>query len=434
MPTPFTHPISLQDNWRRAKHIATNLLLGLWLACDGTVAVLTSLYTRSLLLRLVRVLLLYSAICFFIVQLVLLPVTIARSITALFVQPLFGASIHRSLDLQVSWLDGWIRWWIFISPDAGLYFVRYLYPGPLDTLFFETLHGITASRSNSNSSSSNSNHSTTSSINRTPQFVLNYSQSSMDPLTMNPRNSLSPHNNHLDVSLDGIPMLDHLFLSTMYNPTLAPSAHVSGNNDPRNSPMHHGSGNSKVNDDTLSRIGHIQKLQSKPRRSLSLRMLSYLSRYSRRLFFFIVISLLSKLPLVGWMCWPAVSFKYFQSIFGWKVAAGMLSLSLVSKMLSRLINRRLLRATISFRALGRELLEPYLCRSLMTPTERHKWYQGNQLIIYGFTAAFYPFCFMPWIGPLVFAISQGAAARLCLEIFDRHDSDIYTPPNHTKDA
>ncbi|KAL2919718.1 hypothetical protein HK105_200632 [Polyrhizophydium stewartii] len=419
------------------RQAAGQALLGVWLALDGALTVLTSQRTRKHLLVVLAILLAYSAASYALVQMVFLPMTLVR-ITASHL----GHSVHTALDSAASFVEDCVRWWILASPDIGLYFVRYLYPDPLDTLFFDTLRDITVSHNIPDP--------------RKARFALRFSQANLDARD-DPR--YYPNAPVDAAELDGIPVARRVraavkaaaeaaaaalseTIAAAARPITSASAHghtrthtQAQDRDPAaqydSDQSDHGEHlhqqaaalgrDSSIPDRIARRLERLRGMGIVPRQGISVRMMRYLSRYMRRLAFVLVVSLLSKLPLVGWLCWPAASFAFFRGIVGWRIAAGMFAFGVISPPWWRFMRGRLLRGTFAFRALGRELLEPYLCRSLMTSKEMQAWMHENQLVVYGFTAVFYPLISLPWVGPLFFGIAQGAAARLSLELFDVHD-------------
>ncbi|KAI8924922.1 hypothetical protein BC831DRAFT_463153 [Entophlyctis helioformis] len=374
-------------------------VLGMWLAVDGTMTVLTSRRTRRHLLTVLLLLALYSAVMYGLVQIAFLPLMIARS----FVKP------ESFLDRAALAVERWISWWLVTSPDLGLLFVRYIWPGPLDTLFFDTLRDITVSHDIMDP--------------RKARFALRFSQLSLNallsktPVVFFPASVDANGNavNARDGSRDddsegsddaGVPSLGRLAQNLF---SKSPSQKQQETQLPNRLAT------------TARVVQRLQQLGERPRKTLYARLMHYLNRYWRRLLYFAALSLAAALPVVGWLCWPLASLQYFSGIFGWELATGLFVIAIVSPPWWRFLRGSLLKRTIILRSLGRELVEPYLCRSFMTSSQRRAWFNMHQHVINGFTLVFFPFIFMPWIGPLIFGIAQGAAARLSLELFDPKD-------------
>ncbi|KAI8814234.1 hypothetical protein BJ742DRAFT_786877 [Cladochytrium replicatum] len=82
-----------------------------------------------------------------------------------------------------------------------------------------------------------------------------------------------------------------------------------------------------------------------------------------------------------------------------------------------------LRAVIGLRMLSKEIVEPYLSRSLMNQDQRGAWFGRNEVFLTGFAFGFWIILlFAPtWLHPVTFAIAQAAAGRLVVDAFDPFD-------------
>ncbi|KAI8892022.1 hypothetical protein BC833DRAFT_612805, partial [Globomyces pollinis-pini] len=158
------------------------------------------------------------------------------------------------------------------------------------------------------------------------------------------------------------------------------------------------------------------------RGSIPARLLLFLKRLTIKLGFFLSCAILSWLPIVGSFVWPLVTFYYIQKTFGMKYGVFLLILGYCVPSLNNLLTFRFLKTLAKLRAFGRELLEPYLCRSNMTKKERRAWFDIHSAYIYGFTCLLYPFLSIPIFGPIFFGVAQAAISELVIVVV--HDTDF----------
>ncbi|KAJ3023989.1 hypothetical protein HKX48_008603 [Thoreauomyces humboldtii] len=253
------------------------VLQGVVLAWDGSKATLRTSRTRRTLWKTLLYLVLVTATLVITTHAVFLPLRLAHAVSQRLVRPVLGSTVVRWLDYVMEAIDRCISWFLVATPDAGLYLVRYMFPGPLDKLFFEALRGLP----------------TPTVVDDRARFVARFAGS------------------------------------------LEPSA-----------------------------VGVLGG-----RRSWTLRLSAYLKRYAKRILMLIPIYLISKIPLAGFLIWPLATFVYLGLAVGWNRAAILCGAGLVSPPWWKFVRGPLLRGIWSFRSLERELIEPYLCRSIMTKSE-----------------------------------------------------------------
>ncbi|KAJ3151828.1 hypothetical protein HDU89_001877 [Geranomyces variabilis] len=292
---------------------------GAKLAYSGATATFKTPQTRNILGKTFVYLLAVTVTLVAVTHAVFLPLRVVHAITGFFVRPVLGQTVARGLDWLMDACDGFIRWFVLVTPEAGLYLIRYLFPGPLDNLFFAALRGLTASLALRGGDGA--------------QFAMAFARTLEQP-----------------------------------PPSAAPGS-VGG-----------GAGG---------------------RKSWTIRLLSYLKRYAKRIAMLAVVYLISLVPIVGLFVWPLATFAYVGLAIGWHRAAWVCAAGLISPPWWRFVKGPLLR--------------------VMTQSQRRAWFTRNEALIAGFTLPFWYLLSTPWVGPLAFGIAQAAASRLCVEIFDPVD-------------
>ncbi|KAJ3110025.1 hypothetical protein HDU96_006967 [Phlyctochytrium bullatum] len=146
------------------------------------------------------------------------------------------------------------------------------------------------------------------------------------------------------------------------------------------------------------------------------RVVSYLRRYAKRLAILAFVWALSHVPVLRGLV--SISWRDIRVLeFPLRMEARSMGLWLWN--------------IVAFRALGRELVEPYICRSKMDMFQRRQWFHHHEAIITGFTLPFYFLLEIPILGPaLFFGLSQASAARLSLELFSDLDVVDGGPREH----
>ncbi|TPX56071.1 hypothetical protein PhCBS80983_g04799 [Powellomyces hirtus] len=318
----------------------STVLHGLHLSYLGSLSTLRTPRTRTTLYKTLLYLTLITLFLVATTHAVFLPLRITHWAAGTVVRPLLGSTLMGVLDWSVSTIDDLVGWFVRVTPEAGLYLVRYIWPDPLDKLFFEALRGLT--------------------------------------LTL----ALPPTHARFVIH----------FARTLEHQDQPPPC-------------------------TLARLPTLPL----GRKSWTLRLLSYIQRYLKRLLLLGIVYLISLTPVLGAFIWPLATYAYLGGAIGYTTAAYTCAFAIVSPPWWAFVKGPLLRAIWSFRSLERELCEPYLCRSVMTQSQRRAWFAKNEALIAGFTFPFWYLISLPWIGPLVFGLAQGAASRLCVELFDEVD-------------
>lgn len=129
--------------------------------------------------------------------------------------------------------------------------------------------------------------------------------------------------------------------------------------------------------------------------------------------------LLSLVPIFGYLVWPLISFFYVKRIVGFHFAVFLVFLSVIWPNSKLFLTKQLLQTITANRLIGRELLEPYLTRTEMSSREKRDWLSKHRMVIYGFTMVFYPFTFIPIIGPISYVLAQISIANLLLQIANK---------------
>jgi len=148
--------------------------------------------------------------------------------------------------------------------------------------------------------------------------------------------------------------------------------------------------------------------------SLKNELLSYGKRFTKKGVLWIMISVLSYLPVIGWTILPATTYITLRKISP-TIAFIVLLLEIIPA-IQNLVIRYVLGFLFSLRLTSRELLGPYLQRCRMSSKERREWFQFNEPIIFGFMIPFTILISLPWIGPMFFALGFAASVRLTLEL------------------
>ncbi|KAJ3346749.1 hypothetical protein HDU83_002694 [Entophlyctis luteolus] len=137
---------------------------------------------------------------------------------------------------------------------------------------------------------------------------------------------------------------------------------------------------------------------------------------------FVLIWILSRLPLVGILAWPVATIIYVGEKVNKLFAISLAVVYFASPRMAKFLRGPVFRLLMELRALGRELVEPYLSRSKMTKAQKIEWLEKHDATISGFTVPLFVLLWIPFIGPaLYFSLANACVARLCLEIFDPVD-------------
>ncbi|KAJ3183211.1 hypothetical protein HDU85_002237 [Gaertneriomyces sp. JEL0708] len=163
--------------------------------------------------------------------------------------------------------------------------------------------------------------------------------------------------------------------------------------------------------------------------SALLRLVSYLNRTCVHLVSYTVLTMLTRLPMIGRLVWPGLAFAYMIPLLSARRAAIILAVCwIVSPPLwkSLFAYGKGIRIWWRLRSFERELVEPYWCRSQMSRIERRDWFEKNEAILCGFSLGFFilaDFLSPMWIRPIIFGIAQAAASRVVVELVSDKDVD-----------
>lgn len=132
---------------------------------------------------------------------------------------------------------------------------------------------------------------------------------------------------------------------------------------------------------------------------------------------------LSYLPYVGRFVLPAASFYTFKNSVGLGPSLAIFGTGLV---LPRRYLVIFLQSYFTSRSLMRELLEPYFCRIRFNSKQKKHWFRDRAGLLFGFSAGFYLFLKIPFLGVLIYGIAEASTAYLITKITD--------PPPHPRDS
>ncbi|KAJ3044772.1 hypothetical protein HDV00_000647, partial [Rhizophlyctis rosea] len=284
-----------------------NILLGLSLAYTGAHTTLTSPRTRTLLLRTTLYLLLVTLLLYTLAHLFFLPLRITHFLITSFIRPFFGPRVAGVLDWLMDGIDRGIRWVSFATPEAGLYFVRYAWPWPLDKVFFEALRGWCL-------------------VNSLPvgktRFVMRFARSldgggggggvGKENGRENGGEEEGGKGDRLVKRMSRVGAKVKDSIST-FNAAEGWSALASIASETDGEGLRGLSASSPSTPTCPT---------PPPGRSPPLtRLTSYLNRYTRRLFLLLLITLASYIPLIGTFAWPLATFTYLGLAIGFTRAA-----------------------------------------------------------------------------------------------------------------
>ena len=157
--------------------------------------------------------------------------------------------------------------------------------------------------------------------------------------------------------------------------------------------------------------------------SLYARNSSYTQRFSKfvrrtvkRLFLGLLLYLLSMIPGIGKLVFPAAGFYSLYRALG----EDLILAAIVGGFGLLLFPKRtyviLVHGWLSSRALTRELLEPYFARIAFSDSQKREWFHEREGVLLGFGLAFYLVMRLPLIGPLVYGIATASAAFLITKV------------------
>lgn len=140
---------------------------------------------------------------------------------------------------------------------------------------------------------------------------------------------------------------------------------------------------------------------------------AFVLRYLTRTGISMGLYLLSFLPIVGGLVFPAMSFYTFNNVVGTPTAVAIFG---VGYYLPRRWMVKFLGTFWGGRSLVRELLAPYFNRLPYTKPDRERWFRAREGIMFGFGAVFYLFIKTPFIGVVAYGVAEASTAYLITKV------------------
>jgi uncharacterized protein involved in cysteine biosynthesis len=146
------------------------------------------------------------------------------------------------------------------------------------------------------------------------------------------------------------------------------------------------------------------------------RFSKFVRRTVKRLLLGLVLYILSLIPLVGRLVFPAAGFYSLYRALG----EDLMLAAVIGGVGLLLFPKRtyvvLVQGWLSSRALTRELLEPYFARIIFSDSQKREWFYEREGVLLGFGLAFYLAVRLPLLGPLIYGIATASAAFLITKV------------------
>ena len=142
------------------------------------------------------------------------------------------------------------------------------------------------------------------------------------------------------------------------------------------------------------------------------RFSKFVRRTVKRLFLGLVLYLLSMIPRIGKLVFPAAGFYSLYRALGEDLIVAAIVAGFGLLLFPKRTYVILVQGWLSSRALTRELLEPYFARITFSDSQKREWFYDREGVLLGFGLAFYLAVRIPLIGPLVYGIATASAAFL----------------------
>ena len=136
----------------------------------------------------------------------------------------------------------------------------------------------------------------------------------------------------------------------------------------------------------------------------------------KRLLIGLVLYLLSMIPGIGKLVFPAAGFYSLYRALGEDLILAAIVSGFGLLLFPKRIYIILIQGWLSSRALTRELLEPYFARITFSDSQKREWFNEREGVLFGFGLAFYLAIRLPLIGPLVYGIATASAAFLITKV------------------
>jgi len=146
------------------------------------------------------------------------------------------------------------------------------------------------------------------------------------------------------------------------------------------------------------------------------RFSKFVRRTVKRLSLGLVLYILSLIPLVGRLVFPAAGFYSLYRALGEDVILAAVVGGVGLLVFPKRTYVVLVQGWLSSRALTRELLEPYFARIIFSDSQKREWFYEREGVLFGFGLAFYLAVRLPLLGPLVYGIATASAAFLITKI------------------
>jgi hypothetical protein len=142
------------------------------------------------------------------------------------------------------------------------------------------------------------------------------------------------------------------------------------------------------------------------------RVSKFARRTIKRLVLGFVLYLLSLIPGVGKLVFPAAGFYSLYHALGEDLTLAAVIGGVGLLLFPKRTYVVLVQGWLSSRALTRELLEPYFARISFSDSQKREWFHEREGVLFGFGLAWYLIVRLPLLGPLAYGLAE-AATGIC---------------------
>jgi uncharacterized protein involved in cysteine biosynthesis len=142
------------------------------------------------------------------------------------------------------------------------------------------------------------------------------------------------------------------------------------------------------------------------------RISKFVRRTVKRLVLGLVLYLLSLIPGLGKLVFPAAGFYSLYHALGEDLALAAIVGGVGLLILPKRTYVVLVQGWLSSRALTRELLEPYFARIDFSDSQKREWFHEREAVLFGFGLAWYLIVRLPLLGPLAYGLAEAATGIL----------------------
>lgn len=156
------------------------------------------------------------------------------------------------------------------------------------------------------------------------------------------------------------------------------------------------------------------------------RVSKFARRTIKRLGLGLVLYILSLIPGIGKLVFPAAGFYSLYQALGQDLALAAVVSGVGLLLLPKRSYVVLVQGWLSSRALTRELLEPYFARIIFSDSQKREWFREREgvllgltlmcILMAGFGVGFYLVVRLPLLGPLAYGIAEAATAFLITKV------------------